>query len=326
MNTCNILFTSVGRRVSLIRHFHRALKELQLDGKIFGADVSDRSPAFHITEKSFLVPRIGSADYIPCLLTICSQEQVKMVIPLIDTDLYVLAENRQRFHDIGTQVIISDTEVIRIGMYKTETHQFFKKYGIDTPELFSCENKEKIKYNLPLIVKPNDGSASKMVFRAENEEQFQFFARYVPNAIVQEFVAGEEYTLDVFADLSGKVRCVVPRLRIEVREGEVSKGIIIKNSALIHLGKKVCECLPGAKGCITLQCIRDTTGKIQMIEINPRFGGGAPLSIEAGADFPKWILQMLIGQEIGDVADAYKDGLMMLRYDDAVFIERQGSS
>ena len=60
-----------------------------------------------------------------------------------------------------------------------------------------------------------------------------------------------------------------------------------------------------------------------MVEINPRFGGGAPLSIEAGADFPKWIIQMLMGQEIGDVSNAYKDGLMMLRFDDAIFVDQQ---
>ena len=96
-NTCNILFTSVGRRVSLIRHFFRAHRELHLDGKIIGADASDRSPAFHITDASYLVPRVDTAAYIPRLLEICAQEQVSIIIPLIDTELRVLAENRHRF-------------------------------------------------------------------------------------------------------------------------------------------------------------------------------------------------------------------------------------
>ncbi len=320
MNHCNILFTSVGRRVSLIRHFYRALKELHLDGKIFGADASDRSPAFHITDKSFLVPRISSADYISSLLTICSQEQIKVVIPLIDTELYVLAENRHRFQALGTQVIISSPEVISIGMHKTETHAFFKSNNIDTPAVYSAEDVEQGRYHLPLMVKPNDGSASKMIFKAETDEQLKFFRHYVPNAIIQEFIDGDEYTLDVFVDLSGGVRCVVPRLRIEVRAGEVSKGMIVKNDRIIGLGKKVGECLPGARGCITLQCIVNRQGEIKMVEINPRFGGGAPLAIEAGADMPKWVLQMVMGQELGDVEHSYRDGLMMLRYDDAIFI------
>lgn len=325
MDSCNILFTSVGRRVSLIRHFYRALRELQLEGRIYGADASDLSPAFHITEKSFKVPRIENPEYISCLLKICKDEQVRILIPLIDTELYVLAKNRHHFREIGTEVIISDVTVIHIGMYKTATHQFFKQIGIDTPELFSREDLRDVKKNLPLIVKPNDGSASHMVFRIDTEEQFDFFSQYVPNAIIQQCIEGEEYTLDVLVDLSGKVRCVVPRLRIEVRAGEVSKGVIVKRNDLIQLGTAVCKCLSGARGCITLQCIQDSNGKIYMIEINPRFGGGIPLSIEAGADFPKWILQMVMEQEIGDVADSYKDGLMMLRYDDAIFINQQSS-
>jgi len=325
MNSCNILFTSVGRRVSLIRHFYRALKDLKLNGRIYGADASDKSPAFHITEKSFMVPRINHPDYIPSLLKICKQEHIKVLIPLIDTELYVLAKNRQQFSEIGTEAIISNQEVIHVGMYKTATHQFFKKNGVKAPELFSREDHEKIKENLPLIIKPNDGSASHMVFRVDTEQQFDFFAQYVPNAIIQQYIEGEEYTLDVFVDLSGKVRCVVPRLRIEVRAGEVSKGVIVKRDDLIQAGKTVCECLAGARGCITLQCICDRNGTIYMIEINPRFGGGVPLSIEAGADFPKWLLQLVMGEEIGDVADSYKDGLMMLRYDEAIFIAPQGS-
>ena len=109
-------------------------------------------------------------------------------------------------------------------MHKTETGAFFKKNSIDTPEIYSAEDIDRGRYRLPLMVKPNDGSASRMVFKAETDEQLEFFRHYVPNAIIQEFIDGDEYTLDVFVDLNGAVRCVVPRLRIEVRAGEVSKG------------------------------------------------------------------------------------------------------
>ena len=158
----------------------------------------------------------------------------------------MLAENRHRFGSIGTQVIVSDPEVIAIGMHKTETRAFFKRNGIDTPEIYTAEDIEQGRYHLPLMVKPNDGSASKMVFKAETHEQLTFFRRYVPNAIVQEFIEGDEYTLDVFVDLGGRVRCVVPRLRIEVRAGEVSKGLIVKNDRIIGIGRKVGECLTGS--------------------------------------------------------------------------------
>jgi carbamoyl-phosphate synthase large subunit len=326
MDTCNLLFTSAGRRVALMRHFSRALRQLSLHGAICAADASDQSPAYHIADRAYCVPRVGTAGYIPRLLEICAQEHIRVVIPLIDTELMVLAENRQRFTEIGTQVMISDPNVIAISMHKTETSAFFQRNRINTPHMYSPEEIELGRYELPLLVKPDDGSASMMVFKAETDEQLTFFRRYVPRAIVQEFVDGHEYTLDVFVDLQGRVRCVVPRLRIEVRAGEVSKGLIVKDTRIMEIGRKVGERLRGARGCITLQCIVDRQGVIQMIEINPRFGGGAPLSIEAGADMPAWVVQMAMGREIGDVEQAYRDGLMMLRYDDAVFVQRQVST
>jgi carbamoyl-phosphate synthase large subunit len=326
MNTCNILFTSAGRRVALIRHFFRALRQLQLDGNICVVDISDQSPAFHIADRSYLVPRVDTDGYIPRLLEICSHEQIRILIPLIDTELAVLAQNRHHFVSIGTQVMVSDPEVIDIGMHKTETCAFFKRNCVETPEIYTPEDIEQGYYHLPLMVKPNDGSASKMVFKAETQEQVTFFRRYVPRAIVQEFIEGDEYTLDVFIDMVGRVRCVVPRLRLEVRAGEVSKGLIVKNDRIIGIGRKVGESLSGARGCITLQCIVNRQGLIKMVEINPRFGGGAPLSIEAGADMPAWVIQLAMGREIGDVDNTYRDGLMMLRYDDAIFVQCKGSS
>ncbi len=125
------------------------------------------------------------------------------------------------------------------------------------------------------------------------------------------------------ADFPGKVRCVVPRLRIETRAGEISKGITVKNPLLIAAGKTVVEALPGAVGCITVQCFLTPDDQIKFIEINPRFGGGFPLSFEAGADFPRWIIEMMLGREADISIDGWKDGVVMLRYDDAIFVTKE---
>jgi len=61
--------------------------------------------------------------------------------------------------------------------------------------------------------------------------------------------------------------------------------------------------------------------RVKFIEINPRFGGGAPLSIKAGADFPKWILQELSGKKPNIRSDCIKDDLIMLRYDSEVWLK-----
>jgi carbamoyl-phosphate synthase large subunit len=62
---------------------------------------------------------------------------------------------------------------------------------------------------------------------------------------------------------------------------------------------------------------------MKFIEINPRFGGGAPLAMEAGADFPRWILGELLGKKPNIDPDGFEDKLVMLRYDGEVWLELQ---
>jgi carbamoyl-phosphate synthase large subunit len=148
-----------------------------------------------------------------------------------------------------------------------------------------------------------------------------FYAKRIPNPIVQEFIKGTEFTCDVYVDFEMNARCVVPRKRIETRSGEVSKGQVVKNLHIMNKCKQLVEKLGAGPGIITIQLFLNSRGKIKFIEINPRFGGGAPLSIKAGADFPKWILQELLGQKPKIDFAGFDDGLIMLRYDSEVWLK-----
>ncbi len=152
--------------------------------------------------------------------------------------------------------------------------------------------------------------------------EFRFFVSRTPDPLVQEFVEGAEYTVDVLADFSGKPRSVVPRLRMQTRAGEVSKGITAKHRELIGQAVHVVESLPGARGPITLQCFLTGAGEIKFIEINPRFGGGFPLSAAAGANFPRWIIEWVRGLDPHIELIGWEDELMMFRFDDAMMIPK----
>jgi len=154
-----------------------------------------------------------------------------------------------------------------------------------------------------------------------NRKELLFFARRIPNCIVQEFIKGTEHTCDVYVDFCMKARCVVPRKRIEVRTGEVSKGQVVKHPAIMSQATRLVETLGAGPGVITLQLFLTDDEKVKFIEINPRFGGGVPLSIKAGANFPKWILQELLASKTNIRFDAFKDNLIMLRYDGEVWLQ-----
>jgi carbamoyl-phosphate synthase large subunit len=323
MKSINILFTNVGRRVSLIRAFREAMNEMGLKGKILGVDANPLSPAYYVTDVSFRICRINDKEYIPSLLEICQREKVNLLISLLDTDLVKLAENLEEFQKRGVFVLISSLEVVKLSRDKRLTHDFFKKNDIPTPRLLDYE-KVLNEGNFPFFIKPLDGSASNNTFFIENRESLAFFYQYVPKPLIMEYVAGDEYTLDIFIDLHKEIKALVPRKRLEVRSGEVSKSQIVLDPEIIAAGRKVGEALAnkGALGILNTQCIFTADHQIKFIEINPRFGGGCPLSIYAKYPFPRWTIETALGKSLSPIEQNLGNGLTMLRYDDAVFIQQ----
>ncbi|OHB59223.1 MAG: hypothetical protein A2173_09675 [Planctomycetes bacterium RBG_13_44_8b] len=323
--TFNILFTCIGRRVSLLNSFRRAAGELKLNCRFLGTERTKLSSAFQLCDKGFLVKSVGHKKYIGQLLKIVRQNNVKLLVPTVDLDLKDLALNKDKFARLGCTVLVSSPEVVGVCQDKRKTFKFLKQHNFDTPETLTVRQamaKRALKY--PRFLKPWDGYASRGTAVVKNRKELAFYAKKIPNCIVQEFVRGEEYTCDCFVDFDYRVCCVVPRRRIEIRSGEVSKGQIVKDKAIMAQTAKLAETLKAGPGVITIQLILTKGQRIKFIEINPRFGGGAPLSIKAGADFPKWILSQLVGKRPKIQFDGFKNKLTMLRYDAEVWLKSTG--
>lgn len=319
----NVLFTSAGRRVALVRLFREAMRSLGMHGTLVTADRQRHAAAHFVADVRLQVPPVDSPDYVARLLGLCREHRIDLLIPLIDSELVLLAASQQEFRDRGVRVLVPSLEAVTICADKRRSAPFFRLAGVATPSLldFDCLIKDP-STPFPLIVKPADGSSSIGVTRVRNAGELAFFRDYVPNAIVQPLVIGDEYTLDVLVDFGGRVRCVVPRWRIETRAGEISKGVTVKHSRLIDAGARVAAALPGCVGCITIQCFLTPDEGVEFLEINPRFGGGFPLSAAAGADFPRWILQWMRGEDPEIALDGWHDGVAMLRYDEAIITRR----
>ncbi len=316
-----VLFTCIGRRVSLLNSFRRAAKLLKIKASFFGTDTTELSPALQLCDKAFLVKPVIHPGYISQLLSVVKKYKVKLLIPTVDLDLKILARNKPKFSEAGCNVLVSSPDVVDICQDKRQTYDFLIKNGFDTPLTMSIgkalANK---KLTWPCFLKPWDGSASKGNAAVNNRKELLFFAQRIPNAICQEFVEGTEHTCDVYVDFNMKVRCVVPRKRIEVRTGEVSKAQIVKHPEIMDQSARLIETLGAGPGVITIQLFLTGDNSVKFIEINPRFGGGVPLSIKAGANFPKWILKESLALKTNIRFDGFKDNLIMLRYDDEVWL------
>lgn len=319
MSVVKILFTSVGRRVELMQAYRQAADELNIDVMIYGADISASAPALFFCEKQVIVKRISDPEYIPQLLQICSDENIDILIPTIDTDLLLLAKSKEQFCEIGTRVLVSKIDKIQLCRDKRFTADYFMKCGLKSP--VPVDDYTKYDGGYPAFIKPKDGSSSVDAYKVHNAEELEAYAGMVDDYIIQPFIAGTEYTIDIFCDFDGNPVYITPRERIAVRSGEVLKTRIVQDETMIaECMKLISDYKPC--GAITVQLIKQSlTGDNYYIEINPRYGGGAPLSIKAGANSAKALLKLISGEKQKYFDKAAEDGAIFSRFDQSIRVK-----
>lgn len=320
MRPLNVLFSSCGRRVSLVRYFRGALERLGR-GEVVCADSSALAPALFEADRREIVPPCDDPQFIPAMLDLCEKHDICCVVPLIDTELPMYAEAKEMFAERGTLALVSSPAVTRICGDKLETAAFFSKSGVASLATQVFQPDAPTEVNYPVVVKPRFGSAGKGVFRARNEAETIFYAGLIQNPIVQEYAAGQEITIDCLCDTESSLVNAVTRERLEIRAGESSKGRTFKDESLLQQVAAICDTLRPI-GPVTIQCFR-RDGTYLFSEINPRFGGGYPLAQAAGADYPYLILQMVLGRKVPARLGEYIEDLVMLRFDEAFYVRRE---
>ncbi|TKK65019.1 ATP-grasp domain-containing protein [Ilyomonas limi] len=315
----NILITSAGQRVSLVRAFQKELKIFFPEAKVFAADMCpELSPACHIADQYFEVKKVTAIEYIDGLLQLCIANDIKMVVPTIDTELLVLSKNKQLFEKEGIHVIISSFSLVDKCRDKRKTTAFFQECGIEVPAAIDKNNP-----TFPLFIKPYNGSLSAETYLITSPDDLKDYHLQNERFLFMEYINKnnhDEYTVDMYFDRKHNVKCIVPRLRLFVRAGEVNKGITSKNVLVPYLKEKL-STIKGAVGCLTVQFfLNKVTERIVAIEINPRFGGGYPLSYCAGANYPQWLIREYFLNEKINYTEDWENGLLMLRYDDEIIV------
>lgn len=316
----NVLISSAGRRVSLVKAFKKELEEFNPHSKVFTSDANPQlSAACQSSDGYFSVPLVSDHGFISQLLDACKLHDINLIIPTIDAELLPLSKHKAHFREKGIEIVVPSHDFVSMCRDKRKTHDFFMAHGIEVAKEYNRTN-----LDFPLFVKPCDGSRSEGAFLASeasdlNEEHFNdpklMFLQYLDHSIYDEF------TVDLYYSRNHELKCIVPRKRLMVRDGEVNKGLTVNNK-LIPLIRSKMGIIPGAVGCLTTQFFMDKKeNSIFGIEINPRFGGGFPLTYHSGANFPKWIIaEFLNGEPIEEQFESWQSNLLMLRYDDEIFV------
>ena len=304
----NIIITSIGRRVQLIEHFKETFT-------VIGVDASCNNAARYFVDRFFVIPRCDEENYISELLRIATENEVKLILPLYEREFEILCVNRELFEQNGIKILLSDKAVIDICNNKLSTQEFFDREGILAPRLTE---------HAPAVIKPVNGMGSKDVFIVESDEELEA-AKILSHGdyIIQEKINGIEYTIDVLCDFEGNVVAAVPRIRLEVRSGEVAKSRTERNEKVINKTVDLISKLNKygtVIGPLTVQCFVTNKNEVVFLEINPRVGGGVPLTFEAGIDYGKYLEKFANGYVHRSGICEFKE-MSMMRYDKAVYID-----
>ncbi|MCU0666112.1 MAG: ATP-grasp domain-containing protein [Candidatus Omnitrophica bacterium] len=307
----NVLITGAGTITA-----NNVIKALREDRniKIVSTDINQRRfvSGAYFSDEFYQVPFGVDKRFIPKLLGIVKKEKIDVVIPIIDEEFIPIVGNIIKFENQGAKVLISNLNTIEICTDKYRTFLFFKQNHILTAPTFLPSQISLIKNSdFPVIVKPRSGRASIGIVKAYDKQGLASILNHNNNVVIQKFIKGEEFTIDVLADLNYAVKTAIPRRRVEVKSGVSYKGVTVNDQCLIKQAVSITEKLR-IFGPANLQAIK-TKDKYYFIEVNPRFSGGLALSVAAGVNIPLLAVDAVLGKKIVS-SFKFKAGLNMIRY------------
>lgn len=309
----NVLITSSAAKVPLIQAFRKAL---QSGGKVFSADITADCASAHFSDGHFTVLPAQSDGSIEQLIHICSEYEVGLIVPTRDGELPVLAAARERFYAAGVYVHVAATETLDICLDKRRFGQVLSGRGFPAIPVLDVTAGGT---EYPVFIRPVSGAAGRGARRVNHSDDLA-----VPLAsgdyLVHPLIAAPEFSIDLLMDLDGK-RAIdaVCRERIQVVAGESKISRVVDLPELVALIMRLGESL-ALVGHNTVQAFLDPQRGPLIIEVNARFGGASSLSIEAGLDSPRRILQMLRGDEGAAGRRKIAVGATMFRYAQDIII------
>lgn len=310
----NVLISSAGRRVGLVRAFQEAVRSQ--GGRVIATDLYPHlSAACQVADVAAPVPRIGGPAFVDETLALALRQGAGLVIPTLDTELATYAGVRDAWAEKGVHISVSDPDFVAACRDKRRTASLFEGLGISPLREVDSE--------FPRFVKPLSGSLSADIHvvrePADLHPRVEDRTRFVHQELI-DTDAYSEFTVDMLYSHSGALLIAVPRRRLEVRGGEISKGRTEKG-ALLEMIRDSMRNVPGARGCLAVQLFYSpdqANRPVIGIEINARFGGGYPMSHEAGADFASCLVNEQILGAVPTYWDDWQAGVTFLRYDEQV--------
>jgi carbamoyl-phosphate synthase large subunit len=297
------------------------MKSLSADPSVtlIAADMDPWAAGLYLVppEARTLLPAGLDPGFADAALARCTEMRVDVLIPTCDAELRPLGRAREEFRRAGIELLLAPDNALETCLDKLA----LAECCADRVPVPRTERLDKVadpdSWDYPVMVKPRTGSGSRGIRLADSSREL---TRLEPSAdfLVQEYLPGAEYSVDVLADVTGHVVASVPRVRERVDSGVSVAGRTVHDSELERFGADVAAAA-GLTYVANVQFRRNRAGTPALLEVNPRFPGTMPLTVASGVDMPLMALDSLRGKPLPPGA-GFSD-MAMVRYLDERFVE-----
>jgi carbamoyl-phosphate synthase large subunit len=310
----SVLLTCAGQRVDIVRAFQAAMERRGEGGRVIVSDLDPLSPTLQSADLVVALPAVDDADYAHAVARVAQAEGVGAVMPLTDLDPVVLAQAAALIEEAGARVFLPAADVAAACQDKWLCHEALEAAGLPSPPTWPVDGTDRDALPYPMMIKPRIGFAGRWIHRCGDREELDFFLARTPvPSVLQQALPGEEFSIDCLASLDGRAISAIPRAMYQSKGGEQIKGETLDDPQLVQLAADVIEGL-GLVGPCTIQCFREDGRILGVTDINTRFGGGFPLPLAAGGDYPSLILSMAAGEDVPARLGTHRVGVVMTRF------------
>jgi len=283
------------------------IKKLKENGDVvIASDIIEESVGKFLADDFVVVLKSDEKNFWTIQEKILIEHHIDTIIPSLDETLHVWAAKKEYLYNThNINVIISPLYTIDTCLDKYKTYLFFKENHIPSPATSLSQE-----YTL---IKPRRGRGGKNIIHNTSHNIID-----MEGMISQEFLSGQEYTIDCLTDHHGKLIYIVPRRRITVKDGKSINGEVVHNPEIDRYVCKICNSMPFF-GPINIQCFETNQG-IQFTEINPRIGGGMVLSMQATENWFSLIQNYFLMKQDYTTPKNIHYGLRMYRYYEEIFV------
>lgn len=310
----NLLFSCIGKRGYIAEYFREHLRKGE---RIVGTSNTPWTPGFQACDVGVLLPPIASDEYVPAVIETCRTYEISGLMSFFDPDVGKLSKHVAELKAAGVIPMIPAERAAWIGFDKWNTFHALGDAGFLVPDT-TIDLDEALarlasgRFRFPLVVKPREGFGSANTFIARDELQLRAFFSVQPGMLIQQFIDGDAYDIEALSDPDGRVLEVVVWRKHLSRLGETEQAVTVEDPELLAIGQRLAETV-GNVGPMDVDLFRTADGRVWILELNLRFGGGYPVSHLAGATFPETIVRICRGERPEPRIGAYRPGVCLLK-------------